>query len=64
MKDRVVQPAKITTFSVYKGNHFYVLLLSSRCMLNMKRLVILKHKWRKTSKANSENNLEVRRQLY
>ena len=44
MKDRVVQPAKITTFSVYKGNHFYVLLLSSRCMLNMKRLVILKHK--------------------
>jgi len=37
-------------------------LLSSRCILNMKRLVILKYKQRKTSKASSENNLEVRRQ--
>jgi len=36
--------------------------LSSRCILNMKRLVTLKYKQRKTSKASSENSLEVRRQ--
>ena len=36
--------------------------LSSRCILNMKRLVTLKYKQRKSTKASSENNLEVRRQ--
>jgi len=36
-------------------------MLSSRCILNMKLLVTLKYKQRKTSKARSENNLEVRR---
>jgi len=34
-------------------------VLSSRCILSMKRLVTLKYKKWKTSKASSENNLEV-----
>jgi len=34
-------------------------MLSSRCILNMKRLVILKHKQRKTSNASQESDLEV-----
>ena len=37
-------------------------LLSSRCILNMKRLVTPKYKQGKTSKTSSENNLKVRRQ--
>jgi len=40
-------------------NEIFQRVLSSRCILNMKRLVILKYKQRKTSKASSENNLEV-----
>jgi len=35
------------------------LVLSSRCILNMKRLVTLKHKQRKTSKASQESDLEA-----
>ena len=35
------------------------LLLSSRCILNMKRLVTLKYKQRKISKASQESDLEV-----
>ena len=34
-------------------------LLSSRCILNMKRLVTLKYKQRETSKASQESDLEV-----
>jgi len=34
-------------------------VLSSRCILNMKRLMTLKYKQWKTSKASWENNLEV-----
>ena len=34
-------------------------MLSSPCLLNMKRLVTLKYKRRKKSKASSEDNLEV-----
>jgi len=33
-------------------------MLSSRCILNMKRLVTRKYKQRKSSNASSENNLE------
>ena len=36
----------------------FSLLLSSCCILNMKRLVTLKYKQRKSSNASSENNLE------
>ena len=38
-----------------------IVLLSSSWLLNMKCIVTLKYKQRKTSKARSENNLEVRR---
>jgi len=38
---------------------FGCLLLSSRCILNMKRLVTLKNKQRKTLNANQENDLEA-----
>jgi len=34
-------------------------VLSSSWLLNIKRIVTLKYKQRKTSKASSENNLEV-----
>ena len=37
-------------------------VLSSLHILNIKRRITLKYKQRKTSKASSENNLEVRRQ--
>jgi len=37
-------------------------MLSSSWLLKMKRLVTLKYKQRKTLKASSEHNLEVRRQ--
>jgi len=38
------------------------LILSSRCILNMKCLVTPKYKQGKTPKTSSENNLKVRRQ--
>ena len=34
-------------------------MLSSRCILNMNRLVTLKHKQRKTSNASQEGDLEA-----
>jgi len=37
-------------------------MLSSRCILNMKRLVTPKYKQGKTSNTSSENNLKIRRQ--
>jgi len=37
-------------------------MLSSRCILSMKRVVTPKYKQGKTPKTSSENNLKVRRQ--
>jgi len=39
-------------------------MLSSRCILNMKRLVTLKYKQRKTSKASQESDLEACQWFY
>jgi len=39
-------------------------MLSSRCILNMKRLVTLKYKQRKTSKVSQESDLEACQWFY
>jgi len=39
-------------------------MLSSLCILNMKRLITLKHKQRKTSKARQESDLEACQWFY
>jgi len=39
--------------------NFWYPVLSSRCILNMKRLVTLKYKQRKTSNASQESDLEA-----
>jgi len=60
VKLEIARAANGRVFDRGGRSHFFRLrLLSSRCILNMQRLVTLKYKQMKTVKTNSESNLEV-----
>jgi len=64
---------RLSYFRIVQRDNIFILrsfvweewaLLSSRCILNMKHLVILKYKQRKTSKASQESDLEACQWFY